>query len=499
MWLDHTRRVAGVVGSYNAGYAPDMSTPAPSLAPTTRVPTLGELVDLPGAALHVVHSPGGAAALERPVRWVHSTELADPSRYLRGEELVCTVGTSLLDSDTCRRFVAALAGVGVAGICFGVGDVHRHTPPAVIEACRDVGVPLFEVPYGVRFLALSEHLAALRARAESQLSARGERLVAELLGEVRRGAEAVELVAAVVAHLGGRLVATLGEVRIEAGDPATTGPAVEVAAADSVAVRWTGTGEPPSAELLVQIGRVLDVAWFERESDHERHRERIGQLFGLVADGLADVASILPTLADHDLADRPVTVSAWPARTGRVLTAALPGAVIADAPDTTFAVCADPAEIERAAAELALACGHGSSVRLAGLSRSIAEARACLQLARRYGRLVGPHELTSLDGLLEQQPAARLTPFVTQLVAPLLDYDRRQRGDLLATLSTFLRTNGSLQQTAQERFLHVNTVRHRLGRVRELTGRDPLVFDDRAALAIALWAHERSQRRPWSG
>jgi DNA-binding PucR family transcriptional regulator len=59
------------------------------------------------------------------------------------------------------------------------------------------------------------------------------------------------------------------------------------------------------------------------------------------------------------------------------------------------------------------------------------------------------------------------------------------------TLRAFLRCDGSLQRTAREQYLHVNTVRHRLSRVHELTGRNPLVFDERVALAIALWAMDR--------
>ena len=105
--------------------------------------------------------------------------------------------------------------------------------------------------------------------------------------------------------------------------------------------------------------------------------------------------------------------------------------------------------------------------------------------------MVGPAGLLSLEGLLEQQPAARLEPFVDQLVGPLLASDADRGTEHIATLRSFLATNGSLQATAREQYLHVNTVRHRLARVRDLTGRDPLVFADRVALAIALWAYDR--------
>ena len=60
----------------------------------------------------------------------------------------------------------------------------------------------------------------------------------------------------------------------------------------------------------------------------------------------------------------------------------------------------------------------------------------------------------------------------------------------MATLRSYFDNNGSLVDTARAEFLHVNTVRHRLERIRELTGRDPFDLHDRIDLVIALWAHD---------
>ena len=76
-------------------------------------------------------------------------------------------------------------------------------------------------------------------------------------------------------------------------------------------------------------------------------------------------------------------------------------------------------------------------------------------------------------------------------MTPLVASDRRLGTHHLETLRAFLRCDGSLQRTARQQYLHVNTVRHRLARVHHLTGRNPLVFADRVALAIALWALDR--------
>ena len=47
-----------------------------------------ELLDAPELDLRLHH--GDARSLDRPVRWVYSSDLPDPSRYLSGGELVVT-------------------------------------------------------------------------------------------------------------------------------------------------------------------------------------------------------------------------------------------------------------------------------------------------------------------------------------------------------------------------------------------------------------------------
>lgn len=84
-------------------------------------------------------------------------------------------------------------------------------------------------------------------------------------------------------------------------------------------------------------------------------------------------------------------------------------------------------------------------------------------------------------------------PFVDHLLTPLISADKLQGTRQLETLRSFLRNDGSLQRTADDQYLHVNTVRHRLTRIHRITGHDPLLFANRVALAIALWALERRQ------
>ena len=46
--------------------------------------------------------------------------------------------------------------VGVAGLGFGLGFSHGRTPRPLISAAETAGFPLFEVPYPVPFIAITE-------------------------------------------------------------------------------------------------------------------------------------------------------------------------------------------------------------------------------------------------------------------------------------------------------------------------------------------------------
>ncbi|MFC7732342.1 PucR family transcriptional regulator [Actinomadura keratinilytica] len=90
--------------------------------------------------------------------------------------------------------------------------------------------------------------------------------------------------------------------------------------------------------------------------------------------------------------------------------------------------------------------------------------------------------------LLERLPADARREFRRRVLGELISYDRRHRGDLLATLSEFLACSGSWTVCARRLNLHVNTLRYRIGRIEELTGRDLSSLDDRVDLLLALRA-----------
>jgi hypothetical protein len=100
--------------------------------------------------------------------------------------------------------------------------------------------------------------------------------------------------------------------------------------------------------------------------------------------------------------------------------------------------------------------------------------------------VVTSDEVASHELLLATVPASVLRSFRERLLGPLLAYDDQHRAELLPTLREFLACSGSWNACALRMYVHVNTVRYRIRRVEELTGRDLSRLDDQVDFFLAL-------------
>jgi hypothetical protein len=132
---------------------------------------------------------------------------------------------------------------------------------------------------------------------------------------------------------------------------------------------------------------------------------------------------------------------------------------------------------------------HAAPWTAAGVAGALAQARQARRLAALLGagaRLVDAAEVGSVELLLAAVPGEARRAFRASLLAPLLDYDREHGTELVRTLRVFLDCSGSWTKAADAIFVHVNSLRYRIRRVEELTGRDLGSLADQAALLLAL-------------
>ncbi|OIH95577.1 PucR family transcriptional regulator ligand-binding domain-containing protein [Curtobacterium sp. MCBA15_001] len=111
----------------------------------------------------------GHAGLDRPIAWVHSSDLPDPTPFLTRGQALLTTGTQFdPDADdphaVADAYVRRLADQGVVALGFGTEVVRAGTPEALVTACRTHGLPLFEVPYETSFIQVVQANAEAVAR-----------------------------------------------------------------------------------------------------------------------------------------------------------------------------------------------------------------------------------------------------------------------------------------------------------------------------------------------
>ena len=197
-------------------------------------------------------------------------------------------------------------------------------------------------------------------------------------------------------------------------------------------------------------------------------------------------------VAEEGLATTLVDLLAAPGR--RLLGHAGPGEVV-------VLVNGDAACLDGLAATIAAVEPPSRARLLVGVSEptvSVSDLGSALEVARQRLRSAWAHgpgpaavvvsgsKVDSHTVLLSALPSRMRRSFRHHLLKPLADYDALHGSDLIGTLASFLESCGSWQRSAEELHVHVNTLRYRIQRIEQLTGRDMSAMRDRVDLYLAL-------------
>jgi len=496
-------------------------------------PTLAELLAVPALGLRVVAGARRPEGLRRPVTWVAASELADPTPYLQGGELLLLTGLGADLDAGAAGYVRRLVAAGVAGVGFGVGVVHAQVPLRLVEAADAAGLPLLEVDRPTPFVAVGKALAGLLALERGERHRRrldGMRALTAALAEGTDPYPALHRLAMLVD--GGRGWAALldarGRAALVAGHRARREVAERLAgqlrdrpgsasAADAdeggrVSVLPLGTGRRdarppgflavgagPGADLDHQlVAFAASLLTLDRERDRGvRHVRRWARAATLAARlGHAQPPAPAPALGPLAAPGAPVRALVAPGPVEGLLDAlgdddavsgldldggwALVVAAEADVDEVLAAVGAVPGGLSEPVAAADPQELAGAVVRARALAERAARARPAAGRAARVLR-AGDAPPSLLD-LLGPRAAA----FAEGVLAPLRAVPD---GDvLIAALHAHLAAHGALAVAAERLGVHRHTLRARLRRAGELLGRDLDDPTSRADLWVALTA-----------
>jgi purine catabolism regulator len=353
----------------------------------------------------------GHEAASAHLRWVHSTELLDPTPWLRGGELLLTTGMQLADAKSQRELVERLADHRIAGLGFGTGFAHKRLPAALVSAADKRGFPLFEVPYELPFIAITERVFA------QLVNERYEMLQRSMAGDVL--AEA----------LTGNLYPDDLQARL----------------------RPFGIGEQLAVLAFALDDASAGAATVERALERERVHSLVAIRSGLLC-------------AVIDALDR------------------------------------DPIELaRRVRAELVARFGdvRASASRAApthALRMSFHEARCALEAVRLSNGAapdVASHrDLGAFQLLLSVQDDDALVSYCRSVLGPVEQGEGEYGDELLRSLDAFIEHNGHWEKAASALYCHRHTLRYRIRRVEQLTGRDLSSARDRIEFWLALRGRE---------
>jgi purine catabolism regulator len=345
------------------------------------------------------------------VRWVHSTELLDPTPWLKGGELLLTTGMQLDGPKAQREFIARLADHEIAGLGFGTGFSHKRVPAALLTAARKRSFPLFEVPYSLPFIAITE-------RAFTQLvNERYEMLQRSMAGDV--------LAEALTGHLYPEEV--------------------------QARLRPFGIGEELAVLAFVPSDPTAAAALLERSLEREGVASLVAIRAGLLC-AVVNAEGVEPVALAGRIRDE------LAARFGDVRAAA-----------------------SRAAATHSLRlCFH--------------EARCALEAVRlRNGdapEVASYRDLGSFQLLLSLQDDEALSSYCRGVLDPIEAAEGDYGEELVRSLDVFIEHNGHWEKAANALYCHRHTLRYRIRRVEELTGRDFSSARDRIEFWLALRGRE---------
>ncbi|MHB8658639.1 MAG: PucR family transcriptional regulator [Solirubrobacteraceae bacterium] len=544
--------------------------------------TVRDLLDELG--LHVLAGEGG---LDLPVRWVHISELLDPTPWLSGGEVLLSTGMQLGDEDQAKDFAARLADHRLAGLGFGSGFGHDHVPEAILELAAARDFPVFEVPYELPFIAVTE--AAFTQLVNEQYAVLRRALAAqERLERVLLTERGLDALAGTLATLIGAAVLVFdarGELIVQhAFRRPLTAETLEVLhrqvrergqrrdarafmpeTADStqaLALPVSANGMPGGASAssmpvpeawLMAIKDAGPLSDFDRLTLRqavitvalERLRSRVagdterrlaGDVLAAVVAAELTGGELIRRLEPFGLSDQLAAIVLSRPAGGRGTGPTAEAAVWATLKDE--AVCGLVASVETLTCALVPAAGEEELVALArraaeragavlgetlpvGVGRSVApqdarrsfhEARCALEAlsfgAGGSGNGRGPgatgngsappgevpvatwRDLGSFQLLLSLQDDEALRLFCDSVLAPIEASEGHYGGELMRSLEAFIEENGQWERAARRLYCHRHTLRYRIRRVEELTGRSLSTARDRIDFWLALRGRE---------
>ena len=473
---------------------------------------------------------------------VHISELADPTPYLEGGELLLTTGIPLVGGPAViRDYVGRLAHKRIAALALGLGAGTDRVDPELVSACADTALDLLLVPAAVPFLHISRAFWQLVGQREQADLASRLSLQTALARAATRDDPAQAIVTALAQGLGGWAAYLPADGSRETIWPRASADIVPQLRAESARFDLVGTysaatfplngmdvvehsitiGQRTVGFLAVGAGRGLRKAdrqliltscmLLSLTAQGAEEASRVAEALGgtiaaLILGGHADAARVAsehagqPPLGDfarllavRGQATTPVhsrELAAVIASLGlpqSALAATMTATMTATVGGIRLAILPETAAGRGGAVSFGAVSVGGESLGGAEYAVALGQPLPLAELAAAVGPVAFACRTASLGTVVGVNGTVGVDGSVDARGDAWVDaLARHPRGDLRDTVRSYLAHRGQWESAARELGIHRNSLRHRIAVATELIDADLADPDTAAALWIAL-------------
>ena len=371
-----------------------------------------DILDLPSMKKAKVIA--GAESLERIVRWVHVGDMPNVTDWVHGGELLIITGIGVKqDATSLLELIKNIVEKNLAGLLINIGPYIPEVPDQVIEYAESLGFPLMVIPWETKIVEVTEEICSTIIMKQME-----EKSVRDLLENILFG---------------------------DFDNP------------DTLINRGTYYGYDLKGSFQVAIIDIDDFAFYLKDkniTDEKRILEIKGQFQNALNSCLIKHSKKALSMMRSDSLVVLVPVKNKNGDEIKKLAEQIKNYVIRNIPGITVSI------------------GIGNYYnKLTEIKNSLAEAERALQAAKwvhTKNKIFCYKDLGIYRLLFKVGDNQELESFCQETIGALLDYDKTHHTELLRTLESFLTENGNLVKTAQNMYIHRNTLKYRLQKIEEL-------------------------------
>ncbi|MCH3963971.1 MAG: PucR family transcriptional regulator ligand-binding domain-containing protein [Clostridium sp.] len=405
--------------------------------------TCRSILNLPG--LEEMKIVAGSGGLDRIISWVHVIEIPDAVNYVKGGELLFITGIAIGDNvEKLLKFVNDINMRKLSGLVINVGPYIKSTPEKVIELANKIDFPIFELPFQVRLIDVTQNICRTIFTKNAQ-----KQFMNNFMKEIIF--ENIDITDEILNR------AILYGYNVDAYYCALV---VDIDDFNLFLKSNELYDENTIVEIKSRIQAIIEGVI------HKNNRK----YFCVVQ---SDAFFIMVSLDKDEKSADDNTVESKMIHIAESI----------------------KAEINEKSKPITVSIGIGGMCKELGKFKTvILEARKSLEIAKKFSRnncIVNYKDLGVFRLFFEMNSYKEMRRLFDENLMKLKEYDEKNSSNLVKTLDAYLKNNRNLGNTAEELYLHRNTMKYRIKRIEEILDCDlkneETVFNIKLSMRIGIF------------